>query len=309
MLTQQKTLRFELVQQMSMPNNLRQEQFAQALMLKGERLQAMAQKEIQMGQQMMRQQLAEHTLVPGAPQPMLAAINCSNTSCIGLEANGVNIDIWPQNWEITRLPGYAPPEPLNESEYNETLDSVDEDYDFYNRQPLLKAGVHIGHWFWEDEDIDEPPKNESAPPSPEEEAADEELEAILKKMENSTSPEERLSKAGIKVEGMPWDPEPDYSDEEDEEEEAPPPPAEKARPMSLKMRRQMQLKQMRLRQHVGQQLRATHTRRVAPRRVAPKPVRRLAPHKFQQANIAYVKGLEAYKNYRQQLLKKRLLVA
>jgi hypothetical protein len=42
-------------------------------------------------------------------------------------------------------------------------------------------------------------------------------------------------------------------------------------------------------QHVGQQLRATHTRRVAPRRVAPKPVRRLAPHKFQQANIAYVK--------------------
>jgi len=219
MLTQQKTLRFELVQQMNMPNNLRQEQLAKALMLKGERLQAVAQKEIQMGQQMMRQQLAEHTLVPGAPQPMLAAVNCSNTSCIGLEANGVNIDMWPQNWEITRLPGYAPPEPLNESEYNETLDSVDEDYDFYNRQPLLKAGVHIGHWFWEDEDIDEPPKNASAPPSPEEEAADEELEAILQKMENATSPEERLSNAGIKVEGMPWDPEPDYSDEEDEEDE------------------------------------------------------------------------------------------
>ena len=42
-------------------------------------------------------------------------------------------------------------------------------------------------------------------------------------------------------------------------------------------------------QHVGQQLRATQTRHVAPRRVAPKPLRRLAPHKFQQANIAYVK--------------------
>jgi len=306
MLTQQTTQRSVLVQQMQMQNTLRQQELAKALMLKGERLQATAQKEIQMGQQMMRQQLAEHQPDTGVAQPMLAAVNCSNTSCIGLEANGVNVDMWPQNWEITRLPGYSPPEPINESEYNETLDSVEEDYDFYNRKPLLSAGVKIGRWFWEDEDIDDPPKNESAPPSPEEEAADEELEAILKKMENATSPEQRLAKAGIKVEGMPWDPEPDYSDEddeEDEEEDEGEEAAEKARPMSLKIRKQMQLKQMRLRQHKLQQLHAAQARRVVRR-----PVRRQTPSAFQKANAAYAQGLKAYHQYHEKLLKNRLLV-
>lgn len=216
---QQQAGRTALVQQVrALPqaNSLRQQQLARALMLKGQQLEATAQQEIKLGQQLAASQADGMNPVAGE---MLGAVNCSNTSCVGLEANGVNVDMWPQNWEVTRLPGYKPPEPINESEYNSTLDSIDEDYDFYNRKPLLDAGVNLGSWFWEPEDMDDPPKNESAPPSPEELAADEELEAILKKMENATSPEQRLARAGIKIEGMPWDPEPDYEEDYDDEED------------------------------------------------------------------------------------------
>ena len=223
MLAQQQAGRTVLVQQFRaapLMHTMRQQDLARALMLKGQQLEATAQQEIKLGQQLAAS--TSNVMNPVAGE-MLGAVNCSNTSCIGLEANGVNVDMWPQNWEVTRLPGYTPPEPINESEYNSTLDSIDEDYDFYNRKPLLDAGVNLGSWFWEPEDMDDAPKNESAPPSPEELAADEELEAILKKMENATSPEQRLARAGIKIEGMPWDPEPDYEedydDEEDEDEE------------------------------------------------------------------------------------------
>jgi len=294
---------------------LRQQQLARALMLKGQKLEATAQQEIKLGQQLAASN-------PGGMNPvageMLGAVNCSNTSCVGLEANGVNVDMWPQNWDVTRLPGYTPPEPINESEYNSTLDSIDEDYDFYNRKPLLQAGVNLGSWFWEPEDMDDEPKNETAPPSPEEVAADEELEAILNKMENATSPEQRLARAGIKIEGMPWDPEPDYEedydDEEDEDDEEEEPAAEKARPASLKMRKQMQLRQMRMRQHKIQQLHATmrgkeSTVNKVMRRPVHKPfARKIVGSSFAKAKASYQQGLAAYDHYRRNLLQKRLLV-
>jgi len=184
MLAQQQTSTSVLVARM---DPLRQEQLARALMLKGAALAKTAQQEIAMGQQ-----LAAGGLDP-VQGMMLAAGNDTNATAsppVGLEANGVNVDMWPQNHEVRRLPGYMGPEAVNESEYNNTLDSIDEDYDYYNRKNMLDAGVNIGSWFWEDPDMDEGPKNETAPPSPEEEAADEELEAILAKMENATSPEE-----------------------------------------------------------------------------------------------------------------------
>jgi hypothetical protein len=219
LLAHQQTGRTVLIQQLRAApqmDSVRQQQLALALMRKGQQLEATAQKEIKLGQQLAASNPGSMNPVAGE---MLGAVNCSNTSCVGLEANGVNVDMWPQNWEVTRLPGYKPPEPINESEYNSTLDSIEEDYDFYNRKPLLDAGVNLGSWFWEPEDMDDAPKNESAPPSPEELAADEELEAILKKMENATSPEQRLARAGIKIEGMPWDPEPDYEEDYDDEED------------------------------------------------------------------------------------------
>jgi len=182
MLAQQQTSTSVLVARM---DPLRQEQLARALMLKGAALAKTAQQEIAMGQQ-----LAAGDPVQGM---MLAAGDDNNETAsppVGLEDNGVNVDMWPQNHEVRRLPGYMGPEAVDESEYNNTLDSIDEDYDYYNRKNMLDAGVNIGSWFWEDPDMDEGPKNETAPPSPEEEAADEELEAILAKMENATSPEE-----------------------------------------------------------------------------------------------------------------------
>jgi len=321
MLAQQQAGRTVLVQQLRAAprmHTMRQQDLARALMLKGQQLEATAQQEIKLGQQLAASSSNEMNPVAGE---MLGAVNCSNTSCVGLEANGVNVDMWPQNWEVTRLPGYKPPEPINESEYNSTLDSIDEDYDFYNRKPLLDAGVNLGSWFWEPEDMDDAPKNESAPPSPEELAADEELEAILKKMENATSPEQRLARAGIKIEGMPWDPEPDYEedyddeeDEDDEEEEA---AVEKSRPMSLKMRKQMQLKQMRIRQHKLQQLHVAMRGKAMSRKASPlrhpvqKPFaysRKVAHTGFKKAKTAYQQGLAAYQHYRRDLLKKRLLI-
>jgi len=242
MLAQEQVGRTELIQQLKTNAPMsRQEQIALTLMSKGQNMMSTAQQEIKMGQQMLAA-AGLHAVPSSGSQQLAAGVNCSETPCIGLEENGVNIDMWPQNHEITRLPGYTPPVAPNESDYNASLDSIEQDYDFYNRQPLLKAGVKIGHWFWESDDIDEQ-YNATAPPSPDEIAADEELDDIVKKMQNATSPEERLSKAGIKVEGMPWDPE--YVEEpeepaEDADEEA----AAKSAPMALKMRKQMQLKQM-----------------------------------------------------------------
>jgi hypothetical protein len=242
MLAQEQVGRTELIQQLKTNAPLsRQEQIALTLMSKGQNMMSTAQQEIKMGQQMLAA-AGLHAVPSSGSQQLAAGVNCSETPCIGLEENGVNVDMWPQNHEITRLPGYTPPVAPNESDYNTSLDSIEQDYDFYNRQPLLKAGVKIGHWFWESDDIDET-YNATAPPSPDEIAADEELDDIVKKMQNATSPEERLSKAGIKVEGMPWDPE--YVEEpeepaEDADEEA----AAKSAPMALKMRKQMQLKQL-----------------------------------------------------------------
>lgn len=249
---------------------------------------------------------------------MMLAGNASNsTPPVGLEENGVNTDMWPQNWENTRLPSYHAPEPVNESEYNNTLDSIEEDYDFYNRKKLRDAGVNLGSWFWEDPDMDAPVVNETAPPSPEEEAADEELEAILSKMENATSPEQRLARAGIKIEGMPWDAgaewdedDEDNEDDEDGEDEEPAEDAaaaEKSRPMSLKMRKQMQLKQMHMRQHKLQLLAAMQ--RPVVHHPVHKPISHKMAHKgFVRANSAYQQGLAAYKHYRKNLLEKKLLL-
>ena len=74
----------------------------------------------------------------------------------------------------------------------------DEEYDWYNRKArkkLIGLGINVGTMFWEPEDIDAPPKNRSALPSPEEESSEEELNKLLQHMEEqrlSSSPEQRL---------------------------------------------------------------------------------------------------------------------
>ena len=293
-----------------------QDQLALTLLRKGEKMQAMAAQEIALGERLtasggLSQQLG---LVPSHAFQILAA-NASNASdCTGsnIECSGINIDMWPQNHEITRLPGYHPPEPVEPA--NETLESIEEDHDFYNRMPLRKAGVNIGTFFWEDPEIDAPPKNASYK-SPEEVAADEELEALLDKMENATSPEERLAKAGIKLDGMPWDPEPEYDDDWDEdydedsgdESEEGEAAEAKSRPAQLKIKKGVQLKQHKLQLTMRKALRPQHN--IA----AHKPkVHRAARHDagdFQRANAEYMKGVAAYQKYRRELLKKKLAKA
>ena len=183
--------------------NLMRQLYAEQLLQHGEELQAQATKEIKLGQQL----AAANGLKPR--QGMMLSSNDTDP-CNGMDVGcrGVTVDMWPHNWEVKQLPGYKKVNDTDDA--NSTLSAVYEDYDYYNRKPLRDAGVNIGTWFWEPDDIDAPPRNESEGPSPEEKAADEELERILKKEENATTPEERLERAGVKLIGMPWDPNIDW---------------------------------------------------------------------------------------------------
>eukprot|EP00960_Hanusia_phi_P027242 746715-Hanusia_phi.AAC.5 len=187
----------------------RRAQLAQALIMKGKDLMDAGRADIRMAR------LIEGNVFKGS---MLSG-NETTPKCTGdvLECKGVNLDNWPHYHEISSLPGYVSPSEGgagggNSTEPNEVPDDV-ADYDLYNRKPLERAGVHVGRWFWEDEDDgieDESAKSNET--SAAEEAADEELQKIMQKMENQTTPEERLSRLGVKLEGMPWDNEQDDED-------------------------------------------------------------------------------------------------
>ncbi|EKX44353.1 hypothetical protein GUITHDRAFT_109802 [Guillardia theta CCMP2712] len=191
----------------------RRAQLAQALIMKGKDLMDAGKADLRMAQ------LIEGNVFQGS---MLEgnATDSSKKKCTGdvLECHGVNLDNWPHYHEIPTLPGYvSPPEGGRggaEADENSSATEIPDDvadYDLYNRRPLQRAGVHVGRWFWEDEDdgIDDESSN-SNETSAAEEAADEEVERIMQKLENRTTPEERLSRLGVKLDGMPWDNEDDY---------------------------------------------------------------------------------------------------
>jgi hypothetical protein len=115
----------------------------------------------------------------------------NSSDCRGgvLECAGVNVEGSLFN------NGEKTPKILVEPSYNDTNVAIDEDYDYYNRKKMRDAGINIGTFFWEPENLDAPPKNESDSPSPEQQAADEDLARIIEeKSDITSSPEERLSR-------------------------------------------------------------------------------------------------------------------
>jgi hypothetical protein len=190
LLGQQQIGRSSLVQESIL---LKDQRLARQLVLNGNQRKEQAEREIHLGEQLW-----------GGVQ-ILAGSWSADPNCTGstLECAGVKLDGSAFDSEIKLLPGWKAQED-DLTDQNTTNDAEgdaedgDEEYDWYNRKArkkLIGLGINVGTMFWEPEDIDAPPKNRSALPSPEEESSEEELNKLLQQMEEqrlSSSPEQRL---------------------------------------------------------------------------------------------------------------------
>jgi len=195
----------------------KQQMLAKALLHKGLDLENAGKEDVQMAKLLLSMHGAHGIMLAGNDTNATEPEPAKEKS---LEDRGVNVHSWPHEHEVKFLPNYK--EKKDKPEFIER--EVTHNHNWYNYEPLKRAGVHTGKWFWEDED-------EMGPPEPVPAPADENATAAggnstdAEEEEGEETPEDRLRKAGIKVGGWPWDGE-EEEDEEEEKEE----PAEPAEP-------------------------------------------------------------------------------